>query len=169
MTSVEGCRFCAIIAGDERAHVVFEDDISIAFLDHRPLFPGHALLAPREHFETIWDLPDELVGPLFTNAKSVSKAIRTAMASQGAFIALNNVVSQSVPPPARPPGPAESQGRPARILLAAPKVRLRGTHARDGSANPGGSRRRAMRAAVPAGIGGSTQSRPTCRALIALM
>jgi histidine triad (HIT) family protein len=97
MSTVEGCRFCAIIAGDERAHVVFEDEVSIAFLDHRPLFPGHALLAPREHFETIWDLPDQLVGPLFTNAKSLSRAIRTAMASQGAFIALNNVVSQSVP------------------------------------------------------------------------
>jgi histidine triad (HIT) family protein len=97
MSAVEGCRFCAIIAGEERAHVVFEDEVSIAFLDHRPLFPGHALLAPREHFETIWDLPDQLVGPLFTNAKSLSRAIRTAMASQGAFIALNNVVSQSVP------------------------------------------------------------------------
>lgn len=97
MSPVEGCRFCAIIAGEERAHVVFEDEVSIAFLDHRPLFPGHALLAPREHFETIWNLPDELVGPLFTNAKSLSQAIRSAMGSQGAFIALNNVVSQSVP------------------------------------------------------------------------
>ena len=97
MTPIEGCRFCAIVADDERAHVVFEDEISIAFLDHRPLFPGHALLAPREHVETIWDLPDELVGPLFENAKSLSAAIRTAMDSQGAFIALNNVVSQSVP------------------------------------------------------------------------
>ena len=97
MTQVEGCRFCAIVAGDERAHVVFEDGISIAFLDHRPLFPGHALLVPREHHETIWDLPDELVGPLFANAKFLSGAIRTAMRSQGAFIAVNNVVSQSVP------------------------------------------------------------------------
>jgi histidine triad (HIT) family protein len=97
MTSAESCKFCAIIAGGEPAHVVFEDEISIAFLDHRPLFPGHALLAPREHVETIWDLPDELVGPLFTNAKSLSGAIRAAMASQGAFVALNNVVSQSVP------------------------------------------------------------------------
>jgi histidine triad (HIT) family protein len=97
MSPAEGCRFCAIIAGEERAHVVFEDEVSIAFLDHRPLFPGHALLAPREHFETIWNLPDELVGALFTNAKSLSEAIRSAMASQGAFIALNNVVSQSVP------------------------------------------------------------------------
>jgi histidine triad (HIT) family protein len=97
MTAAGGCRFCAIVAGDERARVIFEDEISIAFLDHRPLFPGHALLVPREHFETIWDLPDELVGPLFTNAKSLSAAIRTAMASEGAFVALNNVVSQSVP------------------------------------------------------------------------
>ena len=97
MTAVEGCRFCAIVAGDEQAHVVFEDETSLAFLDHRPLFPGHSLLVPREHHETIWDLPDELVEPLFANAKLLSGAIRTAMESQGAFIALNNIVSQSVP------------------------------------------------------------------------
>src|SRR5215211_7608885 len=97
MAGAEDCLFCAIAAGDGGAHVIFEDDISLAFLDRRPLFPGHALLIPREHHETIWDLPDELVGPLFSNAKLLSGAIRTAMESQGAFIALNNVVSQSVP------------------------------------------------------------------------
>ena len=97
MPGGEDCRFCAIVAGEQRAHVVFEDEISLAFLDHRPLFPGHALLVPREHHETIWDLPDELVGPLFANAKFLSGAIRAAMESQGAFIALNNIVSQSVP------------------------------------------------------------------------
>jgi len=97
MAQVDGCRFCAIVTGDESAHVVFEDEISLAFLDHRPLFPGHSLLVPRDHYETIWDMPDKLIGPLFTNAKSLSGAIRTAMSSQGAFVALNNVVSQSVP------------------------------------------------------------------------
>jgi len=97
MARVEGCGFCDVIAGDERTHVVFEDEISIAFLDHRPLFPGHSLLVPRDHYETIWDLPDELIGPLFANAKSLSAAIRAAMNSQGSFIALNNIVSQSVP------------------------------------------------------------------------
>jgi histidine triad (HIT) family protein len=97
MARADGCRFCAIAAGEERAHVVFEDEISLAFLDHRPLFPGHSLLIPRDHYETIWDLPDELVGPLFANARFLSAAIRAAMESQGAFIALNNVVSQSVP------------------------------------------------------------------------
>jgi histidine triad (HIT) family protein len=95
--SASGCRFCAIVAGNEHGHVVFEDDISLAFLDHRPLFPGHSLLVPREHIETIWDLPDGMVGPLFANARLLSAAIRDAMNAQGAFVAVNNVVSQSVP------------------------------------------------------------------------
>jgi histidine triad (HIT) family protein len=92
-----GCRFCAIVAGEEHGHVVFEDADSLAFLDNRPLFPGHALLVPRVHYQTIWDLPDELVGSLFCNAKLLSAAVREAMGAKGAFVALNNVVSQSVP------------------------------------------------------------------------
>jgi histidine triad (HIT) family protein len=91
------CLFCRIVAGDEAAHLVFEDDVSVAFLDTRPLFPGHSLLVPREHHETLWDLPDELLAPLFSNAKRLSAAVRAAMDSQGAFVAINNVVSQSVP------------------------------------------------------------------------
>jgi histidine triad (HIT) family protein len=93
----DGCRFCAIVAGDEAAHVVFEDERSLAFLDHRPLFSGHSLLVPRDHHETIWDLPDDEIAPLFANARFLSAAIREATAAQGAFIAMNNVVSQSVP------------------------------------------------------------------------
>jgi len=91
------CLFCRIIAGEAEADFVFEDDVSVAFLDARPLFPGHSLLLPREHHETLWDLPDELVAPLFANAKRLSLAVRDAMGSQGAFVAMNNVVSQSVP------------------------------------------------------------------------
>jgi len=93
----EGCAFCAIIAGGTDAHIVFEDDLSLAFLDNRPLFPGHTLLVPRAHHEAIWDLPDDLVGPLFLNARLLAAAVREAMGSQGAFVAANNVVSQSVP------------------------------------------------------------------------
>ena len=91
------CLFCRIIAGDEAAHLVFADDVSVAFLDARPLFPGHSLLVPREHHETLWDLPDELLAPLFANAKRLSAAVRAATDSEGAFVAINNVVSQSVP------------------------------------------------------------------------
>lgn len=92
------CRFCAIIAGDdETAHVVFEDESSLAFLDHRPLFPGHCLLVPREHVETLADLPDELLAPFFAAARMLSRAIPEAMEKPGSFVAMNNVVSQSVP------------------------------------------------------------------------
>ena len=91
------CAFCRIAAGEAEAHVVFEDEHSLAFLDNRPLFPGHSLLIPREHHEAIWDLPDELVEPLFANARLLSQAVREAMSAQGAFVAINNVVSQSVP------------------------------------------------------------------------
>ena len=91
------CRFCQIIAGDEAAHLVFEDEGSIAFLDNRPLFPGHSLLVPRDHHQTLGDLPNELVGPLFANARLLSVAVPKAMRKPGSFVALNNVVSQSVP------------------------------------------------------------------------
>jgi histidine triad (HIT) family protein len=92
------CPFCAIAAGAaEDGHVVFEDEISVAFLDNRPLFPGHSLLIPRRHLETLADVPDELIGPLFANARLLSRAIPEAMGKPGSFVALNNVVSQSVP------------------------------------------------------------------------
>ena len=93
----DDCVFCAIAAGETDAHVVFEDDASLAFLDNRPLFEGHSLLIPREHLETIWDLPDKLLATLFANARLLSQAVREAMDAQGAFIASNNIVSQSVP------------------------------------------------------------------------
>jgi histidine triad (HIT) family protein len=91
------CAFCAIATGDADAHVVLEDERTIAFLDRRPLFPGHALLVPREHLVTLADLPADLVGPLFANAQLLSVAIRDAMGAMGSFVAMNNVVSQSVP------------------------------------------------------------------------
>jgi histidine triad (HIT) family protein len=91
------CPFCEIAAGAEASHVVFEDDASVAFLDNRPLFPGHSLLIPRKHYETLGDLPDDLIEPLFANARMLSVAIPKAMGKPGSFVAVNNVVSQSVP------------------------------------------------------------------------
>jgi histidine triad (HIT) family protein len=93
----DDCVFCRIVAGDLDAHLVFEDDDHIAFLDNRPLFPGHSLLIPREHHEAIWDLPEQKVGPLFAAARLLSVAVREARGAEGAFVACNNIVSQSVP------------------------------------------------------------------------
>ena len=91
------CVFCAIVAGDTPAHRVFEDERFVAFLDVRPLFHGHTLLVPREHHETLFDLPGELHGPLVAATAAVSRAVRDATGSVGVFNAMNNVVSQSVP------------------------------------------------------------------------
>jgi histidine triad (HIT) family protein len=91
------CRFCQIVAGDESAHVVFEDETSVAFLDNRPLFHGHTLLVPRDHHETLAELPDRLLASLFANAALLSRAVPDAAGKPGSFVALNNVVSQSVP------------------------------------------------------------------------
>ena len=91
------CVFCAIVAGSQPAHVVLDDDRFVAFLDVRPLFPGHVLLVPREHHETLWDLPDDLLAPLGERTRRLAVAVRSAMGSVGIFTATNNVVSQSVP------------------------------------------------------------------------
>ena len=93
----KSCAFCEIAAGRESSHVVFEDDETIAFLDKRPLFPGHSLLIPREHRETLADLPPKLLATVFANAQLLSRAVPEAMKKPGSFVALNNVVSQSVP------------------------------------------------------------------------
>lgn len=91
------CLFCSIVAGETPAEVVFEDEISLAFLDIRPVFHGHTLLVPRRHFATLADLPGELVEPYFANAQMLARAVPEAMGAQGTFVAINNVVSQSVP------------------------------------------------------------------------
>ena len=91
------CLFCGIIDGSVTASIVFQDEISIAFLDHRPLFPGHCLLVPKSHFETLGDLPPELVGPFFKNVQLLGRAVELALAAEGSVVAMNNRVSQSVP------------------------------------------------------------------------
>lgn len=92
-----GCLFCQIIASDVPAHIVVDTPDVFGFLDNRPLFHGHVLLAPRQHIETLTDLPDELMVPLFGAARRVASAATTAFGAQGSFVAMNNVVSQSVP------------------------------------------------------------------------
>jgi histidine triad (HIT) family protein len=91
------CIFCEIVAGTVAAPTVFEDETSLAFLDHRPVFPGHVLLVPRQHHETLADLPRDLIQPLFKNAQLLAGAVELAAEADGTFVAINNRVSQSVP------------------------------------------------------------------------
>ncbi len=91
------CLFCRIVSGELPATIVYEDDNSVAFLDHRPLFHGHTLLVPREHVEILGELPTKIVGPYFEAAQLLSRVIESAMEAEGTFVAMNNRVSQSVP------------------------------------------------------------------------
>jgi len=91
------CVFCAIIRGDAPAEIVLDDPAGIAFLDRRPLLLGHVLLVPRQHVATLPDLPIAEVGPLFALARRLTRAVPQATGSDGSFMAINNVVSQSVP------------------------------------------------------------------------
>jgi histidine triad (HIT) family protein len=93
----ENCTFCNIVRGGVPCFKVFEDDISLAFLDHRPLFAGHTLFIVKSHLETLLDLPDSLLGPVFRNVRLLSGAVMQGMEAEGTFVAINNRVSQSVP------------------------------------------------------------------------
>jgi histidine triad (HIT) family protein len=91
------CLFCKIVARETNAYIVLEDSISLAFLDYRPLFPGHCLLVTKGHYATLYDLPHDLIGPFFSNAQMLAQAVQRAMQADGTFVAMNNIVSQSVP------------------------------------------------------------------------
>ena len=91
------CVFCGIIAGQIDAEIVYQDAKSVAFLDSHPVFHGHVLLCPREHCETLGDVQPGAIGPLFTAAQLLAKAVESAMAAEGTFVAINNRVSQTVP------------------------------------------------------------------------
>jgi histidine triad (HIT) family protein len=91
------CSFCKIVCSETQSYNVFEDDLSLAFLDKRPLFPGHCLLIPKSHYQTLIDLPASLVAPLFQNAQLLARTIETGLQAEGTFVAINNRVSQSVP------------------------------------------------------------------------
>jgi histidine triad (HIT) family protein len=92
-----GCVFCDIIAKKVPAEVVFEDEVCVAFLDARPVFKGHTLVVPRVHWETLVDVEDDSIGPLFLRAKRIARAVERGLEADGTFVAMNNRVSQSVP------------------------------------------------------------------------
>jgi histidine triad (HIT) family protein len=94
----QNCAFCRVARGEaDEALVVLDDGQTLAFLDHRPLFPGHALLIPRAHIETLLDLPDDVLPELFSNARLLARAMEEGLGAEGSFVAINNRVSQSVP------------------------------------------------------------------------
>ena len=97
MAKTAACVFCAIRDAETPAHLVWADENLLAFLDSHPLFEGHTLVVPRGHHVTLADLPDGTVHPLFNLVKRLSIAVPAAVGATGSFVAMNNIVSQSVP------------------------------------------------------------------------
>jgi histidine triad (HIT) family protein len=91
------CTFCRVVTGEAHAHVVLDEPLVVAFLDHRPLFPGHTLVVPRDHVPTLADLPEAQLAPYFGAIQRVAAGLPDAVDAVGTFVAANNVVSQSVP------------------------------------------------------------------------
>jgi histidine triad (HIT) family protein len=91
------CIFCRIVSGDVPGHLVLDEAGVLAFLDQKPLFPGQCLVVPRGHVETLVDLPDEQIAPLFSAAKRIAAVLPEVLGAEGTFVAMNNRVSQSVP------------------------------------------------------------------------
>jgi histidine triad (HIT) family protein len=89
--------FCQIVAGRVPAYRVYDDPQVVAFLDHRPLLPGHVLVVPRTHYETLSDVPEAEVGSLFRPVRRLARAVEVAMEADGSFVAVNIKISQSVP------------------------------------------------------------------------
>lgn len=94
---VETCLFCRIVAGEVPSYVVVDAPDTMAFLDTRPVFKGHTLVVPRRHVETLTDLPADLTPAFIATLQGVAAAMQSALGAQGSFVAVNNVVSQSVP------------------------------------------------------------------------
>ncbi len=96
-TMESSCLFCKIVRKEIESQIVFEDDISMGFLDHRPLFPGHSLMVPKRHYRTVLDFPEPLTKSFSVNVQKLALAVEEAMHAEGSFIAANNRISQSVP------------------------------------------------------------------------
>lgn len=92
-----GCVFCAVVAGNTPSFRVAETADEVAFLDTRPVFPGHVLVAPRTHIEVLGDLPASSLGGFFGFVQRIALAVERGLGAQGTFVAINNRVSQSVP------------------------------------------------------------------------
>jgi histidine triad (HIT) family protein len=97
MSSNRGCKFCQVVSGEAESYIVIEDKVSLAFLDYRPLFHGHCLLVPKDHYESLLDLPASLITALFNNVQLLAHAVEKGLKAGGSLIAINNRVSQSVP------------------------------------------------------------------------
>ncbi|MBI4543597.1 MAG: HIT domain-containing protein [Gemmatimonadetes bacterium] len=74
----QSCTFCRIIGGEEMVSIVHEDDRALAFMDIQPVSPGHTLVVSRDHYPTLFEVPDELAAHCLMVAKQIAPGIQRA-------------------------------------------------------------------------------------------
>ena len=87
------CIFCKIVKGDIPCARLYETEHVLAFLDVAPVAPGHALVIPKVHYPTLFDLPEELGGRLFAALAPVARAVMAATQATGVNVQMNNYES----------------------------------------------------------------------------
>lgn len=91
------CIFDRIRDGEAPGHLVADEADLLAFLDSRPVFTGHTLVIPRPHIGTLAELTEDQAAALWSLGRRIAAAMRPALGAEGAFLALNDEISQSVP------------------------------------------------------------------------
>lgn len=93
------CIFCKIVKGEIPCSKIYEDEQVLAFLDIGPVNKGHTLVTLKKHYETILDIPDEILQKMIVVVKKVSKAVMKATNAGGFNVAMNNykIGGQDVP------------------------------------------------------------------------
>jgi len=84
------CIFCKIVKGDIPSAKIYEDDKVIAFLDIAPANKGHALVIPKEHYETLLELPDDLRSHMMAIVKNIARAQSSSLGNKGFNVLINN-------------------------------------------------------------------------------
>jgi histidine triad (HIT) family protein len=87
---MKSCIFCKIISLEEQASIVYQDETVIAFMDLHPTNVGHTLVVPKDHWETIYDIPDLLLSDLFIVVKKIAKAVKKSVKAQGINLIQSN-------------------------------------------------------------------------------
>lgn len=91
MSNANGnCVFCKIVAREIPAYVVYEDEDTLAFLDAKPINPGHTLVIPKEHHANIYEIPQELLKKVIATVQKVAVAVKNGVDSDGLNVGLNN-------------------------------------------------------------------------------
>jgi histidine triad (HIT) family protein len=87
---MRSCSFCSIVAGQSPSVQVFEDEFTLAFMDALPMTPGHVLVIPKRHVTDLFELDDDLGGPLFATARAIAIRQREVLGAKGVNLLNNN-------------------------------------------------------------------------------